>query len=247
MPAFNEAARLPRLLDELTTSSAETVRCCGFELEEAVIVDDGSTDSTPAILQRAGESDGRIIPVLDSGHRGKGGAVAAGLRVAQGDYSLLTDIDLSTPLEDLAQLARAVKGGADIAIGSRELEGSRVVAPRRRRQGGRVFNSFVRMTTKLDLRDTQCGFKLMRTSVGRDLTKEQLCEGFAFDVELLLRARARELGVAEIPVTYLHDPHSRVRMVTASPRMLLDVARLALRARRRGLVPQGAAQRSAAF
>ena len=184
------------------------------------------------LLDAAAGEDSTLHPVA-SRHRGKGGAVAEGLRAARGDYSLLADVDLSTPLTDLAQLGQALREGADIAIGSRELEGSRVVAPRRRRQGGRLFNAIVRAMTGLDLRDTQCGFKLMRTSVGCELTEEQICEGFAFDVEMLARARARGLRIAEMPVTYIHDSQSRVRMVSASPRMLLDVARVATSLRRR--------------
>jgi dolichyl-phosphate beta-glucosyltransferase len=207
------------------------VQRCGFEFLEAVIVDDGSDDGTAAILTRAAESQSAVRPVLDEAHRGKGGAVATGLRAARGDYSLLTDVDLSTPLDDLAQLGDAIRDGADIAIGSRDIEGSRVEAPSHRRQGGRLFNAAVRGLTGLQIRDTQCGFKLLPTSLGRELTSVQLCEGLAYDVELLARAHTAGLRIAEVPVTYLHDPRSRVRMATASPQMVLDLVRVAVRVR----------------
>ena len=231
IPAFNEEARLPQLLRELEGDAAQTVGDCGFDLTEAVIVDDGSTDRTAAILTAVGERQGIVRPLLGSGHRGKGGAVATGLRAAQGEYTLLADVDLSTPLTDLAQLGEAIRGGADIAIGSRDVEGSRVEAPVHRRQGGRLFNAAVRVLTGLPLRDTQNGFKLLPTAIGRELTAEQISEGLAYDVELLVRAQAAGLRIAEVPVTYLHDENSRVQMATASPRMLLDVAHIAVRVR----------------
>ncbi len=232
IPAFDEEARLPRLLEELRTTAAETIAAGGFELAEAVIVDDGSSDATAELLREAAAGDQFVHPVFAE-HRGKGAAVAAGLRAAQGDYALLADVDLSTPLSDLARLQQPLQAGADVVIGSRAVDGANVEAPRRRRQGGRMFNAFVRALTGLDLRDTQNGFKLMPTPVGRALTDEQVSEGFAFDVELLVRAKSRGLRIAEVPVTYRHDPGSRVRMMTASPRMLLDVVRITARSRRR--------------
>jgi glycosyltransferase involved in cell wall biosynthesis len=231
IPAFNEEARLPWLLEHLDAEGEATVDRCGFRFLEAVIVDDGSDDRTAEILSAAGESEGPLRPVLGAGHRGKGAAVATGLRAARGDYSLLADADLSTPLADLVQLGEAISDGADIAIGSREVEGSRVEAPAHRRRGGRLFNAVVRGLTGLTIRDTQNGFKLLPTSVARELTSVQLCEGLAFDVEMLARAQAAGLRTAEVPVTYRHDPRSRVRVATASPRMLLDVARVAVRVR----------------
>jgi glycosyltransferase involved in cell wall biosynthesis len=246
IPAFNEEARLPHLLKLLDSKAAATAARCGFQFLEALIVNDGSSDGTAAILARAAERDDAVRPVLGEGHSGKGAAVATGLRAARGDYSLLADVDLSTPLDDLAQLAAAIRDGADVAIGSRELEDSNVKAPLHRRQGGRVFNAVVRGLTRLQVRDTQCGFKLLPTAAGRELTKVQLCAGFAFDVELLVRAQASGLRIAEVPVTYLHDPRSRVRIATASPRMLCDVARLAVRIRHRPQ-PRQAPKRSGAI
>ena len=94
----------------------------------------------------------------------------------------------------------------------------------------------MRRLTGLPFKDTQCGFKLMRTDMARGLLAQQSVGGFAFDVELLMRARNLGLRVVEVPVTYVHDDDSRVNPLTASPRMALDLVRLAwrLRLRRRG-------------
>jgi glycosyltransferase involved in cell wall biosynthesis len=209
----------------------------GLELLEVVVVDDGSTDRTADLVREAAERDGTFRPVLWGGsNEGKGAALRAGAAAARGELTLFVDVDMSTPLSELEKLLTRIQEGADVAIGSRDVPGSVVVrAPAHRKHIGRTFNFLVRRATGLPFRDTQCGFKLMRTDTARTLLEHQLVSGYAFDVELLMRARALGLNVAEVPVTYVHDHDSRVNPLTASPRMALDVLRLVYRLRvRRG-------------
>lgn len=234
IPAFNEEQRLPRLIQELATSAEAIAASSGFSFLEGVIVDDGSTDRTPDLLREAAAAQPFLRLVSSERNRGKGAAVAAGVRAARGDYLLLTDIDLSTPLSDLNHLAPAVHGGAEIAIGSRVVPGSVVEnAPPYRKLLGQGFNLTVRTLTGLGFGDTQCGFKLLATAAARELLAVQICHGWAYDVELLMRARLAGMEVVEVPVTYVHDPRSRVKVASASVRMLRDVVGLALRLRMR--------------
>lgn len=236
IPAFDEEARLPALFEALAETAGPSAETAGLELLEVVIVDDGSTDGTRELLSEAGRKDGIVRPVLElDSNRGKGGAVALGAARAAGDFILLADVDLSTPLEDLHRLSAAIRDGADLAVGSRAVEGAVVErGPAHRKLMGKAFNATVRALTGLELRDTQCGFKLMPASVGRRLLAEQRCSGFAFDVEMLMRASAAGLRIAEVPVTYVHDPRSRVRVVGATFEMLRDVSSLAYELRREG-------------
>jgi len=235
VPAYNEEARLPTLLATLAGSAPGVVAAAGFELVEAVIVDDGSRDDTAAILERAAGADPLLRPVSAfDGNRGKGAAVAAGVERANGDYVLIADVDLSTPLEELGKLSAALHDGADVAIGSRAATGAVVErGPVHRKLLGKAFNGTVRLLTGLQVRDTQCGFKLLPAPLARQLLAGQTCPGFAFDVELLMRAQRAGARIAEVPVVYVHDPHSRVQVVSASYRMLTDVAGLSYRLRRR--------------
>lgn len=243
IPAYNEEARLPALLETLRASAAAAVGEAGMELAEILIVDDGSADRTRQLLLEAAAGDSRLRPVLDyEDNRGKGAAFAAGVARARGDYVLLADVDLSTPLGELPKLTAAVRDGADIAIGSRAVEGAVVErGPVHRKVLGAAFNGAVRMLTGLRLRDTQNGFKLFPTEATKRLLAGQACPGFAFDVELLMLADRAGLRIAEVPILYMHDARSSVRVASASTQMLRDVAGLAYRLRLRGPRAQAAA------
>ena len=235
IPAYNEEDRLPALLDFLATSAEGDVSRGGFELLETLIVDDGSDDRTRQILAAAAERTQKLEMVtgVDGENRGKGAAVAEGVRQARGDYVLLADTDLSTPLSELYKLTAAIHDGADMAIGSRAVAGAIVErGPAHRKLLGKSFNGTVRLLTGLDIRDTQCGFKLLPAAAAKQLLGELMTEGFAFDVELLMRAKRHGLRIAEVPVIYIHDSRSRVRVVQATGRMLRDVVVISYRLRR---------------
>jgi len=242
IPAFNEEARLPSLIGNLGSAAAAAVEATGMDLVEILIVDDGSTDRTPTILREAAEGDPLVEPLFAyEGNRGKGAAFAAGVERARGDFVLLADADLSTPLTELSKLTAAIRGGAaDIAIGSRAVPGAVVErGPWHRKLLGFSFNGSVRLLTGLRLRDTQNGFKLFPTSAAKRLVAEQTCEGFAFDVELLMRADRAGLRIVEVPILYMHDSRSSVRVASASAKMLRDVVLLSYRLRVRAGARRG--------
>jgi dolichyl-phosphate beta-glucosyltransferase len=232
-PAYNEEGRLPRLLHILETTAERDLSAVGLRLLEAVVVDDGSTDGTVAAIRAAARDMPLLRPVaLGAPNTGKGAAVAAGVRAARGELTLIADVDLSTPLDQIGALHDRLQNGAHIAIGSRALRPElELNKPRHRQFLGRRFNQLSRSLTGLPHRDTQCGFKLLPTALARDLLAEQIVPRYAFDVELLMRARAAGLSVAEVPVLYVHDRDSRVTLVGASARMATDVVRLAYRLR----------------
>jgi dolichyl-phosphate beta-glucosyltransferase len=147
---------------------------------------------------------------------------------------LVTDVDLSTPLREAGLLREAVAGGADIAIGSRGLAGARVRRSLRRELMGRGYNLLARALTRLPYRDTQCGFKLFTAESARALMERQISERYAFDVELLLRARAMGLRVAEVPVSWQEQADSRVSAWSTGAVLTWDTLVLTWRLRRRG-------------
>ena len=234
VPSYNEERRLPRLAAALRSSATDELARAGLDLVETIVVDDGSLDSSPDVLRQEELSTPGLAPLIrEAPNQGKGAAVAAGALIARGDLVLVSDVDLAAPLGEAGRLYEAIADGADIAIGSRAVDPSQVTGiPLRRRAMGRAFNVLVRLLSGLPYRDTQCGFKLLRAPVARELMAEQITPGFAFDVEILMRARRAGLEVAEVPIEYHHDPDSSIAAASASARMAWDVTRLAWRLRR---------------
>ena len=241
VPVYNEQRRLPSFVEAVSPRVGLPLGP-SHRLAEVVVVDDGSTDGTADLLVIVGQSSGWSVVGSCGRNVGKGNAVKRGVAAATGAFVLISDVDLAVPLDEAHKLFEELDQGVAIAVGSRDLPGSDVTAPWGRVVSGRIFNLLVRRSTGLELRDTQCGLKAMRTSLAETLLVGQAVPGLAFDVELLLRARARGDSVTEVPVRYTHEPGSKVQPLRHAPRMAFDVIRMArpfprLSARLRRLVP----------
>jgi dolichyl-phosphate beta-glucosyltransferase len=219
IPAYNEQARLPRSLERLRRWIEARQLAA-----EVIVVNDGSTDNTAAVVCAWG-SDWRAVRLLENpGNRGKGYSVRHGAQQAHGRILLFTDADLSAPIEEADKLLTALEN-YDIAIGSRALD-RRLIAvhqPALREMAGVIFNFLVRLTLGLPFQDTQCGFKAFHRERCRALFEQQRIERFGFDPELLFIAQRQGLRVAEIPVRWAHDAGTRVAVLHDSVRMFLEV------------------------
>jgi dolichyl-phosphate beta-glucosyltransferase len=223
IPAYNEESRLPSTLAIVS----EYLAGRGDPYEVLVVVN-GSTDRTAEVAKAAAERDANVRLILTS-LRGKGRAVKIGVSESQGERVLFCDADLSTPIDEATALADLLDGQYQIAIASREGEGSRRVGePHRRHLMGRVFNALVRTFAVPDIQDTQCGFKAFTRGCALDLFGRQTISGFGFDVELLYLARKRGYAVREVPVTWVYRASSRVDPIRDTVRMFGDILRVRL-------------------
>jgi dolichyl-phosphate beta-glucosyltransferase len=223
VPAHNEGWRLPDTLGELFAFLApQSYRA------EVIVVENGSSDDTAAVVRR-------LMTTFDSlrlitlAQAGKGRAVKAGVLASSGEAVFQCDADLSTPAAEIPRFVRALAGGYDIVVGSREGVGAiRYGEPEYRHIMGRAFNALVQRMAVPDIEDTQCGFKAYTAESARRLFGMQTITGWAFDVELLYLARKYGLRVAELPVEWRFNDDTKVRALRDTRAMLTDILKVRL-------------------
>jgi dolichyl-phosphate beta-glucosyltransferase len=219
IPAFNEAERISDSL----TRIFKYLDSAGISAE-VLVVDDGSRDETAERVAEFKEGDRLRFIRLDA-NQGKGAAVRAGVMEASGDYILMSDADLSTPIQELEKLLPHVKGEYDIAVGSRQIEGAELV----KRQGifrqaaGLVFGALTRLIVNTGVIDTQCGFKCFRADAAKTIFAKTIIKGYCFDIEVLAKARLWKMKVIEVPVRWEDKPGSKVNMLKDLPEVIREV------------------------
>lgn len=234
IPAYNEEKRLRPSLEKVL-GFLEARRDAQGDDFELLVVDDGSRDDTAAEALAFADRGVRVL-ALDR-NQGKGAALRCGVLESRGDTVLLCDADLSTPIEDLEKLEPHLKGrGGEAAavLGSRAVADSDVALhqPLYRELMGKTFNLMIRLGGVGGIRDTQCGFKLLRGDVARQIFERMVTPGFAFDVELVWLARRLGHEVVEVGVTWRNAPGSSVNVFLDPPKMLLEIVRFRLAHRR---------------
>jgi glycosyltransferase involved in cell wall biosynthesis len=223
IPAYNESARIEGTLERVLWC----IQKRNWDAE-VLVIDDGSTDETPAIVQRWMQKYERLHLVKNPGNRGKGYSVRNGLLQSAGDIVMFTDADLSSPMEEAERLFAAIKDGADVAIGSRWLDKQKqtVHQPLYRRFFGRCFNRVTRLVIGLPFKDTQCGFKAFKREAAQTIFRLQTIERWGFDPEILFIARKLKYKIVEVPVTWGHDERSRMSYLKDGMKMLEEMGQI---------------------
>lgn len=228
IPAYNEELRLPATLSSVHSYMSELAdKERSFEI---LVVDDGSSDATVKAVEDFAGTHANVRVVSYKPNRGKGYAVRTGMLAAEGDLIIFNDADGSSPIEEIEKLIASIEKGSDIAIGSRaKPDESRFVdALAYRKYLGNSFNLIVRSLVLPGIYDTQCGFKMFKKAVARDIFSVATMDGFAFDVEILYIARLRKYTIDEVPINWANVEGSKVNVFTDSPRMFLQVLKVAM-------------------
>jgi glycosyltransferase involved in cell wall biosynthesis len=227
MPAHNEEERIDRTLRAYRDACPQA----GVRFLVAL---DSCTDRTPEIVRAHERADDRVRS-LEYPKLGKGGVIAETFSRSDAELLGFVDADCATPPRELLRLARAATH-VDGAIASRRHPASLLPArrPLAREITSAGFAGSVRVLMGLPYRDTQCGAKVLRRHVVRDVLPRLAARDLLFDVDLLAAASDRGWRVVEVPTVWIDQAGSRVSTVADSRRMGASLLRLWLRRRARG-------------
>lgn len=227
IPAYNEASII-----ESTVKSALEYLSGEFSQYELIIANDGSTDGTGDMVRSIDDSHLRIVEHFPN--RGKGSAVREGALAARGQIVAYTDADLAYGLQVIGQMAdKLEQSGSAAVIGSRRLHPDGYAEyPPLRLIASRCFGLVTGAIAGFGY-DTQCGIKLFRGDVSREIFSRCTSDGFAFDFEVMMLCDA--LGgnrVEQFPVSIVNFRDSKVNVASDSIKMLRDVFRIKMRVKR---------------
>ena len=221
IPAYNESDRILPTVGAIAAHMSSR-----GEPWELIVADDGSKDNTVDILRQLDLVNLRVLVAEKNG--GKGKAVRRGVLAAKGHYILFADADQSTPIEQFDKLLEPILSGcADIAVGSRaDLSADDTKKSLMRQITSKGLQVLVRFGFRINSKDTQCGFKLFRADVARELFGRQLMDGFSFDLELLYLASKLGFRTVEIPVEWIDAPGSKVDATKVGASFLVDLGKI---------------------
>ncbi len=207
IPTYNEEKRLPLTLVDVDRQ----LKAADYSYE-IIIVDNGSSDSTPKIM----ETFVKIVPSMrlieGVREKGKGYAVKLGMLSARGNYRLFMDADNATSIDQFGAMIPFFKAGYDVVIGSRYLKGSVIDPPQPlwKRLLGRIGNVIIRIFLLRGVKDTQCGFKCFSEEAAEKIFRSVSLAGWGFDFESLVIAKGLGFKIKEMPVRWSDGGESKV-------------------------------------
>lgn len=224
IPAYNEEERIGPTLAKIYSF----LKTRNYDYE-VLVVDDGSTDNTVKEVQKNDLFIENKLRVISNGiNRGKGFSVRSGMINSRGENVLISDADLSTPIEELDKLFAYFAKNFDIVMGSRSTQGSDIGIrqPWYREKMGRIFNFFIKKILFLEFNDTQCGFKLLKATPAKNIAAQLCMNGFSFDVEMAYLAKKRGYKIAEVGVIWNNSIQTKVSIFGSSLNMFFDLFRI---------------------
>ena len=226
IPAYNEEKRLPKTLSEIDKYLSQQ----DYQ-SEIIVVDGGSKDRTADMVREKMNEIKNLILIEVKNCLGKGQAVREGMLQAKGDYRIFTDADNSTNLDQVEKMWSEFRAGYDIVIGSRDIKGA-VLDPPQPFLRKVIFGGGFRFLRKLiiglwGIDDTQCGFKGFKAEVAKNIFSKLNTLGFAFDVEVLILAKKMGYKFKEVPIKWVNDPESKVKLKHVI-KMLLEIIKIRL-------------------
>jgi len=211
IPVYNEERRLKKLFLALDEYLKEPI----IPVIEIIFVDDGSRDNTKnSIVEFQKNHSDKVVLISYFPNQGKGHAVKRGMLKARGDYILMFDADVSTPLSELKKFKAYIDKGVPIIIGSRKVSGAALLKKQNwlREKMGEAYAVFARLVTGLKVVDFGCGFKSFSKESAKVIFTKLTTRGWIFDTEALLIAKQLEIPFKEVGINWTNDEDSRVKI-----------------------------------
>ena len=191
-----------------------------------VIAENGSTDGTIELAKKLSQEHENVECVI-LGQRGRGRALRRAWTESDADIVAYTDVDLSSELEALEKLCRAIhEDGFGLATGSRLIKESNVTRCLQRELISRIYNLFIKCVLFTRFSDAQCGFKAVSRKVVDEVIPCVRDEAWFFDTELMVLCEKLGYGVKDVPVGWIEDNDSRVKIVSTAWEDIKGVLRL---------------------
>jgi len=222
IPVYNEEQRLPKTIDALNNFVATTPI-----VKEVVFINDGSFDQTVSVIDRNPKNfDHQLISYASN--RGKGYALKQGVLKTSGDYVLIMDADLSTPLTELHKFKSHLETNVPMVIGSRKTAGANVIKHQTvlRQKLGEGFTILSNLMLRSGVSDFTCGFKAFRQDVAKKLFASQKIDRWGYDSEIIFLARKYGFEIVEVPVTWENDDRTKVNLLKDVYRSFSDLIKI---------------------
>jgi len=197
---------------------------------EVIIAEDGSTDGSDKLALKLSKKFQNVRCICSRRRKGKGRAIKNAFKTARGELLAFMDVDLSSDPVCLPKMLKSLESGADIAIGSRHLAGSKVKRGVVRSLASKSYNYLARALFSTRINDMQCGFKAFRRSMLPVLLSAK-SDGFFWDTEVLLTAEASGACIAEVPISWRENKKSKLKLVKDAFEMGISLIRLRTRLR----------------
>ena len=221
IPVYNEERQLPRSILILSGFLKESLA----NPWRIVIADNGSTDQTLSVAEMLSQKYSGVT-YLHIPQKGRGRALRHTWLESTADIVSYMDVDLSTNLSHFPKLVEAIEEGYHIAVGSRLSSGAKVKRSLNREVVSRGYNLLIRSIFFTPFHDAQCGFKALTRATAQALVPLVQDNNWFFDSELLIIAAKRGFQVKEVPVEWVEDPDSRVRVLATAWEDLKGLLRL---------------------
>jgi glycosyltransferase involved in cell wall biosynthesis len=228
IPVLNEERALPLCIDTLIEFTAGHP---DYDWK-ITVADNGSTDTTPEVIAELGKKYPNV-GTLRLEQRGRGRALKRAWLDSDADVRCYMDVDLSTDIKALPELVGAIANeGYDVAIGSRLSKGSQVIGRKLSREiTSRGYNLLIRLMFWPSFRDAQCGFKAVSRRAAENLMPLIKDNAWFMDTEMLLLAQAAGYRIKQVPVRWVDDPDTRVKIASTAWEDVKGLLRLRFKGR----------------